>query len=146
MHCINELCYILIISIFNFLIFIHFTSQKTLKPSLAEKLKLIFKFSTIMGQENIPLWTHSGKTCIKCYTIALKLWDEFNANFLLLYFSSYSSRPWHDKWAVARSHVITHANQEKGCLGGWWIAHSRVKMHGLISLPWNSKKLVQNSF
>ena len=23
-----------------------------------------------------------------CYTIALKLWDEFNANFVLLYFSS----------------------------------------------------------
>ena len=50
MHCINELCYIRIISISNFLIFIHFTNQKTLKPSLAQKLKLIFKFSTIMGQ------------------------------------------------------------------------------------------------
>ena len=24
-----------------------------------------------------------------CYTIALKFWDEFNANFVLLYFSSY---------------------------------------------------------
>ena len=43
----NELCYILIILIFNFLIFIHFTNQITLKPSLAQKLKLIFKFSTI---------------------------------------------------------------------------------------------------
>ena len=57
MHCINELCYILIISISNFLIFIHFTNQKTLKPSLAQKLKLIFKFSTIKGKINAPLWT-----------------------------------------------------------------------------------------
>ena len=99
-----------------------------------------------MGQENIPLWTHIGKTCIKCYTIALKLWDEFNANFVLLYFSSCSSRPWHDKWAVARSHVITHANQEKGCLGGWWIAHPRVKRHGLISPPKILKSLSRIHF
>ena len=104
MHCINELCYILIISIFNFLIFIHFTNQITLKPSLAQKLKLIFKFSTIKGQINVPLWTHmghkgwqkDGKTFIRCYTIALKFWDEFNANFVLLYFSSYGSlKMWH---------------------------------------------------
>ena len=60
MHCINELCNILMISIFNFLIFIHCTNQKTLKPSPAQKLKLIIKFSTIMGQINIPLWTHMG--------------------------------------------------------------------------------------
>ena len=99
LHCVYELCYILIISIFNFLIFIHFTNQITLKPSLAQKLKLIFKFSTIMEQINVPLWTHmghkgwrkDGKTFIRCYTIALKYWDEFNANFVLLYFSSYSS-------------------------------------------------------
>ena len=99
MHCFNELCYILIISISNFHIFIHFTYQKTLKPSLAQKLKLIFKFSKIMGQINIPLRTHmehkgwrkDGKTFIRWYTIALKLWDEFNANFALLYFSSYST-------------------------------------------------------
>ena len=104
MHCIDELCYILIIWISSFLISIHFTNQKTLKPSLAQKLKLILKFSTIMGQINIPLWTHmghkgwrkDGKTFMRCYTIALKLWDEFNANFVLLYFSSYSSiKMWH---------------------------------------------------
>ena len=103
-HCVNELCYILIISIFNFLIFIHFTNQITLKPSLAQKLKLIFKFSTIMEQINVPLWTHmghkgwrkDGKTFIWCYTIALKFWDEFNANFVLLYFSTCSSiKMWH---------------------------------------------------
>ena len=53
--CVNEwivlyiyiYIYIYIISIFNFLIFIHFTNQITLKPSLAQKLKLICKFSTI---------------------------------------------------------------------------------------------------
>ena len=102
--CINELCYILFISYFTFFIFIHFRNQKTLKPSLAQKLKLIFKFSTIMGQINIPLWTHmghkgwrkDGKTFISCYTIALKFWDGFNANFVLLYFSSYSLiKMWH---------------------------------------------------
>ena len=95
MHCINELSYILIISISNFLIFIHFINWKTLKPSLAQKLKLLFIFSTIMGQINIPLWTRmgykgwrkDGKTFM-CYPIALKLWDEFNKNFVLLYFSS----------------------------------------------------------
>ena len=104
MHCINELYCIVIISISNFLTFIHFTNQKTLKPSLAQNLKLTFKFRTIMGQINIPLWTHMGqkgwrkdrKTFIRCYTIALKFWDEFNANFVLLYFSSYSSiKMWH---------------------------------------------------
>ena len=95
-HCVNELCYILTISIFNFLIFIHFTNQITLKQSLAQKLNLIFKFSLIKRQINIPLWTHmrrkgwrkDGKTFIRCYTIALKFWDEFNANFVLCYFSS----------------------------------------------------------
>ena len=56
----NELCYIQIISIFNFLIFIHFTNQITLKPRLAQELKLIFKFSTILGQINVSLWTHMG--------------------------------------------------------------------------------------
>ena len=88
----------------NFLIFIHFTNQITLKQSLAQRLKLIFKFSSIKRQINIPLWTHlghkgwrkDGKTFIRCYTIALKFWDEFNANFVLLYFLSYRSiKIWH---------------------------------------------------
>ena len=52
----NELCCILIVSIFNF-ISIHFTNQIKFKLSLAQKLKLIFKFSTIMEQINVPLWT-----------------------------------------------------------------------------------------
>ena len=55
MHCDYELCYIPIISIFDFLIFVHCTNQITLKPSLAQKLKLIFKFSTIIEQINVPL-------------------------------------------------------------------------------------------
>ena len=58
MHCVNTLCYILIISILNFLIFVHFRKQITLKPNLAQKLKFIFKLVTIKGQINIPLWTH----------------------------------------------------------------------------------------
>ena len=100
----NELCYTLIISIFSFLIFIHFTNQIALKPSLAQKFKLIFKFSTIKGQINAPLWSHirhkgwkkDGKTFVRYYTIALKFWDEFNSNFVLSYFSSYSSiKIWH---------------------------------------------------
>ena len=64
------------------------------KPSTKVSIKLIFKFST-MGQIKIPLKTHMGHkgwrkngTFIRCYTIALKLWDEFNANFVSLYFSS----------------------------------------------------------
>ena len=60
MHCVYELCYILIISIFNLLIFIHCTNQIILNPSLTQKLKLIFKFSNIMEQINVPLWTHMG--------------------------------------------------------------------------------------
>ena len=40
--------------------FIYFTNQITLKPSLAQKLKLIFKFSAIKGQIIVPLWTHMG--------------------------------------------------------------------------------------
>ena len=61
MHCVYELCYILIISNFGFLIFIHCTNQITLKLSLAQKLKVIFKFSTIMEQINVSLWTHMGQ-------------------------------------------------------------------------------------
>ena len=103
-HCVYKLCYILIISIFDFFIFIHRTNLITLKPSLAQKLKLTFKFSTIMEQISIPLWNHmrhkgwrkDGKTFTMCYTIALKFWDEFNANFVLLYFSNYRSiKIWH---------------------------------------------------
>ena len=100
-----DFCYILIISNFNFLIFINFTNQITLKPSLEQMLKLKFKFSTIKGKINAPLWAHmehkgwrkDGKTFIRCYTIALKFWDEFNSNFVLSYFSSYSSiiKIWH---------------------------------------------------
>ena len=55
-----SMCYILIISVFNFLTFIHFTNQITSKQNLAQKLSLIFKFSSIKRQINIPLWAHAG--------------------------------------------------------------------------------------
>ena len=84
---------------FNFLIFIYFTNQITLKQSLAQRLKLIFKFSSVKRQINIPRWTHlehqgwrkDGKSFTRCYTIALKFWDEFNVNFVLLYFLKVTS-------------------------------------------------------
>ena len=34
-------------------------------------------------------WGNGGKTFIRCYTFALKFWDELNANFVLLYFLSF---------------------------------------------------------
>ena len=122
MHCVNELRYILIFQFSHFLIFIHFTKQITWKPSLAQMLKLIlFKFSTMKGQINVPPWTHMGhkgwrkdeKTSSRCYTIAIKFWDEFIANFALLYFSSYSSiKMWHlylknveKKWSSLGLHI-----------------------------------------
>ena len=89
---------------FQFLIFINSTNQITLKSSLAQKLKLIFKFCAVTEQINVRFWIHmehkrwrkDRKTFARCYTIALKFWDEFNANFVLLYFSSYSYiKMWH---------------------------------------------------
>ena len=75
------------LSISNFLIFIHFTNQKSLKPSLAQNL--IFQSGPTWGIKD-------EETFIRCYTIALKPWDEFNVNFVLLYFSSYCSvKMWH---------------------------------------------------
>ena len=50
MYFLNELCYTLIISIFGFLIFIHFTNLTTPKQSLAKKLNLIFQLSSINWQ------------------------------------------------------------------------------------------------
>ena len=64
MYRVNELCYILIISVFNFFIFIHFTNQITLKQSLAQKLKLIFKFSLIKRHKKFhfgPTWGIKAK-------------------------------------------------------------------------------------
>ena len=60
--------------------------------------------SWIKGQISAPLWTHmghkgwikDGKSFVRCYTFASQFWDEFNANFVLLYFSNYSSiKMWH---------------------------------------------------
>ena len=60
-----------------------FYKPNKIKPSLAQKLKLTLKFSTIKIWTNVPLWTHmghkgwrkDGKTFIRCYAIALKSWD-----------------------------------------------------------------------
>ena len=98
-QCVNELCYILITHYINFLIFIYFTNQITLKQSLTRRLKLIFKFSSIKRHSLGPIKLKKG--CIKddsvmCCTITLKFWDEFNASFVLLYFLSYKSiKIWH---------------------------------------------------
>ena len=89
---------------FKFSYFLDFPNQITLKESLAKKLRLNFKFSLIKRQIYITLWIHlgikkvmengwkmDGKTFMRCYNIALKFWDEFNANFALLYCSGYRS-------------------------------------------------------
>ena len=69
-----------------------------------KKLNLIFKVSQTKRQINISLSTHKGhkewredgKALTRCHPIALEFWDEFNANFVLLYFSSYRSiKIWH---------------------------------------------------
>ena len=54
MHCVNELFYILIQ--FKIFYLLYFPNQITLKQSLAQKLSLIFKFSSIERQTYIPLW------------------------------------------------------------------------------------------
>ena len=52
-------------------------------------------------------WRDDGKTITRCYTIALKLWDEFNANFVLLYFSSYRSiKIWHPYFKNVKKKAI----------------------------------------
>ena len=102
----SALCQWIILHIhyFNLPTFIHFTNQITLQQSLALQLNLIFKVSPTKRQINITLWTHmghtewreDGQTFTRCYTIALKFWDEFNANFVLPYFSSYMPiKMWH---------------------------------------------------
>ena len=102
MDCVNEWI-VLYTDYFSFQFFyIHtFYKPSNIKTKSSTKVifKLIFKFSTIKEQISAPLWTHighkgwsmDGKTFVRCYTFALKFWDEFNVNFVLLYFSSYSS-------------------------------------------------------
>ena len=85
----SALCqWIVIYSLFQFSIFfINFTNRR-----LPQKLKLIFKFIPIKRQINVPPWTHMehtgwrkhGRTFTRCF--ALNRGDEFNANFVLLYF------------------------------------------------------------
>ena len=88
----------------------------------------IVKFSTLKGQISALLWTHighkgwrkNGKTFIRCYTFTLKFWDEFNANFVLLYFSSYSSiKMWHLylKDVEKNTYLKPFQYEETSCLG-----------------------------
>ena len=41
-------------------------------------------------------------------------------------------RPWLDAQVIPHTHAITRTNQKKGGLSGWWKAHPKVKLHGLI--------------
>ena len=103
-HFINDLCCTIIFSVFSVFIFKRFTNQITLKQSLAQKLNITFQLSFINWQINISLWTcmghegwrKNGKPFIRCYIIALRIWDEFNANFGLLHFWCCKSiKVWH---------------------------------------------------
>ena len=93
-HYVNELWYIIIISIFIFLIFKHFTSQTTLKRRLVQKLNLTSKFSSIKRQINIPLWTHMGhkewrkdeKTFIRHY----RVYTDFSHFSIMHFFPDFS--------------------------------------------------------
>ena len=51
----------------------------------------MFHLGPTKDEERIKDEERMQKTFIRSYTIALKFLDEFNANFALLYFSSYSS-------------------------------------------------------
>ena len=51
----------------------------------------------------------------------------------------YLCRLWHHALVIACTHAVTHENQEKGGLGGWWKARPKVNLHGLISLMPNAK-------
>ena len=97
MNCVNAFQ-------FSYLHTFYKLNQITLKPSLALKLNLALRSSSIKWEINIPLWTHmehkgwgkDGKAFIRCCIIALRFWDQFNASFPLLNFSTYKSmKIWH---------------------------------------------------
>ena len=80
MHCANDLCYTLIISIFNFLIVIHFTNQITLKPGQCTKVKTYIqilhdkgtdKCSTLdpHGAYRMKGWKNVYKVLYNCFKI-----------------------------------------------------------------------------
>ena len=109
----------------------------------------VFKFSTIMEQINVPLWAQmghkgwrkDGKTFIRCYTIALKFWDKFNANFVLLYFSSYSSIKMQHLYLkdVEKNNKAVHLRLVQTYFS---------KIFSILrnTLPWHSKKIVHILF
>ena len=133
---------------FNFLIFKYFTTQIILKPRLAQ-LKLIFKFSTVKVQINAPLWMHMdnkewrkvGKVFTRCYTVALKFWDEFNENFVSLRISSCSSK---NMWQL----YLKNLGNNKKTVHQSWFSFIFSKTFSIIRsiLPWHSKKIVHLLF
>ena len=76
-HFVKELCYTLIISIFSFLIFIHFTKQITSKQSLAQKWNLILSINPnkladkyfTFDMHGHKGWRMDGTTFTRCYTL-----------------------------------------------------------------------------
>ena len=60
-----------------------------------------------------PLRKPDLQDLAKCYTKADQKTVEQTVTV-----ASIKCRPWHDVWAIAHAHAVTHANQEKGGLGG----------------------------
>ena len=60
-----------------------------------------------------PLRKPDLQDLVKCYTKADQKTVEQTVTV-----ASIKCRPWHDVWAIAHAHAVTHANQEKGGLGG----------------------------
>ena len=91
---IKPWCYILIISISSVFIFIHFTNQITLKPSLAENLKLIqsnlYKMTTLGTRQKWSSWT--GGRLIK----HLHKWPQTKSGRSWQFVSFYS----HCEWSI----------------------------------------------
>ena len=102
-----------------------------------------------MEQINVPLWTSmghegwrkDGKTFIRWSTIVLKFWDEFNANFVLLYFSSYSSIKMQHLYLkdVEKNNKAVHLRLVQTYFS---------KIFSILrnTLPWHSKKIVHLLF
>ena len=60
-----------------------------------------------------PLRKPDLQDLAKCYTKADQKTVEQTVTV-----ASIKCRPWHDVWVIAHAHAVTHANQEKGGLGG----------------------------
>ena len=83
----NELCYILIISIFNFLIFMHFTNQTTLKL-----VSVIFYQIFIFSQNDSPLKT------IFLFQLKSSFCSQDIQIFVIFFFPFHTFQIQKDKW------------------------------------------------